>query len=73
MFVGTKSVIIIIIIIIIIICTTLLIFCAITEKIERRFLCFLLLLQGNLLCSLLGLGYYREGGRRKRVFLGFGF
>lgn len=55
------------------ICITLLIFCAITQKIERRFLCFLLLFHSYLLCSLLGLGHDREGGRGKRVFLGFRF
>ena len=55
------------------ICITLLIFCAITQKIERRFLCFLLLFHRYLLCSLLGLGHDREGGRGKRVFLGFRF
>ena len=55
------------------ICITLLIFCAITQKIERRFLCLLLLFHRYLLCSLLGLGHDREGGRGKRVFLGFRF
>lgn len=56
-----------------VVCIALLIFCTITQKIERRFLCFLLLLHCYFLCSLLGLGHDREGGGGKRAFLGLRF